>query len=165
MKRILLPALVALAALALARGAVADNSPFPATSSGDTFVIAQTVTTDGAMYDYFKPGDTVVFRAYAVDGKNHKILTEAKFFYATIPGQPNVKFKYDPKAKTALGQYAWIGTWTVPPIAAEAPKATCAVPRIFSSSRMLPVSVAASLVPIPSSATFVPGVPWAARSW
>ena len=114
MKRILLPALVALAAFAFAPGAVADNSPFPATSSGDTFVIAQTVTTDGAMHDYFKPGDTVVFRAYAVDGKNHKILTEAKFFYATIPGQPNVKFKYDAKAKTALGQYAWIGTWTVP---------------------------------------------------
>ena len=49
-----------------------------------------------------------------MDGKNHKILTEAKYFYATIPGQPNVKFKYDPKSKTALGQYAWIGTWTVP---------------------------------------------------
>ena len=67
------------------------------------FVIAQTVTTDGAMHDYFEPGDTVVFRAYAVDGKNHKILTEAKYFYATIPDQPNVKFKYDPKAQTALG--------------------------------------------------------------
>jgi hypothetical protein len=114
MKKILLPALVVFAAFALARGAAADTTPFPATSSGDVFVIAHTVTTDGAMYDYFKPGDTVVFRAYAVDGKNHKILTEAKFFYATIPGAANVKFQYDPKAKTASGQYAWIGTWTVP---------------------------------------------------
>jgi hypothetical protein len=113
-KRILLPALVVAAAFGLARGAAADTTPFPASSSGDTFVIAQTATTDGAMHDYFKPGDTVVFRAYAVDGKNQKILTEAKYFYATIPGQPNVKFKYDPKAKTALGQYAWVGTWTVP---------------------------------------------------
>jgi hypothetical protein len=112
-KRILLPALVVLAAFALARGASADT-PFPAVHSGDVFVIAQTVTTDGSMHDYYKPGDNVVFRAYAVDGKNHKVLTEAKYFYATIPGQPNVKFKYDPKAKTALGQYAWIGTWTVP---------------------------------------------------
>jgi hypothetical protein len=112
-KRILLPALVVLAAFALARGAAADT-PFPAVHSGDVFVIAQTVTTDGSMHDYYKPGDTVVFRAYAVDGKNHKVLTEAKYFYATLPGQPNVKFKYDPKAKTALGQYAWIGTWTVP---------------------------------------------------
>jgi len=113
-KRILLPALVVLAAFVLARGAVADTTPFPASSSGDTFVIAQTVTTDGAMHDYFKPGDTIVFRAYAVDGKNQKILTDAKYFYATIPGQPNVKFKYDAKSKMALGQYAWIGTWTVP---------------------------------------------------
>ncbi len=45
-----------------------------------------------------------------------------------------------------------------PPIAAEAPKATCAVPRIFSSSRMLPVRIAFSLVPMPSSATFVPSL-------
>jgi len=112
-KRILLPALLALAAFAFA-GAAAADTPFPASSSGDVFVIAHTVTTDGAMHDYFKPGETVVFRAYAVDGKNQKILTEAKYFYATIPGQPNVKFKYDPKAKTALGQYAWIGSWTVP---------------------------------------------------
>ena len=113
MKRILLPALMALAAFAFA-GVAAADSPFPASSSGDVFVIAHTVTTDGAMHDYFKPGETVVFRAYAVDGKNQKILTDAKYFYATVPGQPNVKFKYDPKSKLALGQYAWIGTWTVP---------------------------------------------------
>ena len=36
---------------------------------------------------------------------------------------------------------------------ALAPNATWTVPRIFSSSRMLPVSVARSLVPMPSSAT------------
>jgi len=113
MKRILLPALMALAAFAFA-GAAAADSPFPASSSGDVFVIAHTVTTDGAMHDYFKPGETVFFRAYAVDGKSQKILTDAKYFYATVPGQPNVKFKYDPKSKMALGQYAWIGTWTVP---------------------------------------------------
>ena len=35
----------------------------------------------------------------------------------------------------------WIGTDTVPPIPALAPKATCTVPRIFSSSSTLPVSV------------------------
>ena len=114
MKRILLPALVVVAAFASREAPPRTEGPFPATSSGDVFVIAQTVTTDGSMHDYFKPGETVVFRAYAVDGKNQKILTEAKYFYATIPGQPNVKYKYDPKSKTALGQYAWIGTWTVP---------------------------------------------------
>ena len=52
----------------------------------------------------------------------------------------------------------------MPPIAAEAPKATWAVPRIFSSSRMFPVSSASSLVPIPSSATLVPSSPWALSS-
>src|SRR4029077_15868816 len=53
----------------------------------------------------------------------------------------------------------WTGTCTVPPIPAEAPKATCAVPKIFSSSRMFPVRIASSLVPIPSSATLVPSGP------
>jgi hypothetical protein len=116
MKRILTPALVALAAVALVQVAVAADVPFPAVHSGNVFVIAQTVTTDGAMNGYFAPGNSVVFRAYAVDGKTHKVLTAdaVKFFYATIPNQPNVKFKYDPKAPGASGQYAWTGTWTVP---------------------------------------------------
>ena len=50
---------------------------------------------------------------------------------------------------------------TVPPIPALAPNAMCAVPRIFSSSRMLPVSVARSFVPMPSSARLRPSGPWA----
>ena len=61
-------------------------------------------------------------------------------------------------------QSRWTGTWTVPPIAAEAPKATWQVPRIFSSSRMLPVRIASSLVPIPSSATLVPSSPCGASA-
>ena len=48
------------------------------------------------------------------------------------------------------------GTDTVPPMPALAPNATWTVPRIFSSSRMLPVSSARSLVPMPSSATLRP---------
>ena len=116
MKKILLPALVAFAAVALARVAVADTLPFPAVHTGDVFVIAQTATTDGAMHDYFKPGDSVVFRAYAVDGKTHKILTAktTRFFYVKIDGAPNVKLQYTPTSKVASGQYAWTGTWTVP---------------------------------------------------
>ena len=39
-------------------------------------------------------------------------------------------------------QSRWTGTWTVPPIAAEAPNATWQVPRIFSSSSRLPVRIA-----------------------
>jgi hypothetical protein len=117
MKKILTPALVALAAVALVRGAAADTIPFPAVHSGDVFVIAQTVTTNGAMTSYFAPGSSVVFRAYAVDGKTHKILTAktVKYFYVKIPNQQNVKMKYGPKAPGASGQYTWTGTWAVPP--------------------------------------------------
>ena len=74
MKRILPAALTVLIAVVLARGAVADTIPFPAVHSGDVFVIAHTVTTDGVMSDYFAPGSRVVFRAYAVDGKTRQIL-------------------------------------------------------------------------------------------
>ena len=55
------------------------------------------------------------------------------------------------------------GTATVPPIPALAPNATCTVPSIFSSSRMLPVRRAFSFVPTPSSAKFVPCSPAACR--
>ena len=103
MKKLLMTALIALAAVAFAPVAGAADVPFPASNHGDVFVIAQTTTTVGAMSNYFVPGDTVRFRAYAVDGKTHKVLTAnaVRYFYATIPNQPNVKFKYDPKAPGA----------------------------------------------------------------
>jgi hypothetical protein len=109
-------ALAALAALALVPAAAAADIPFPAVHSGDVFVIAHTVTADGAMTNYFAPGNSVVFRAYAVDGKSHKVLAAnaVKYFYVTIPNQPNVKLKYNPKAPGASGQYTWTGTWVVP---------------------------------------------------
>lgn len=115
MKRIL-TALVALAALALVPVAAAADIPFPAAHSGDVFVIGHTVTTDGALSSSFAPGNSVVFRAYAVDGKTHAVLTAnaVRYFYVTIPNQPNVKLKYDPKAPGASGQYTWTGTWIVP---------------------------------------------------
>src|SRR3954468_1040662 len=53
------------------------------------------------------------------------------------------------------------GTLTFPPKPALAPNATCAVPRIFSSSSTLPVSVAFSFVPTPSSARLRPFGAWA----
>ncbi len=116
MKRILPTALVAIAAVVIVRGAVADTIPFPAVHSGDVFVIAHTVRVDGAMSSSFAPGSNVVFRAYAVDGKTHKVLTKdaVTYFYVTIPNQPNVKLKYDPKAPGTNGQYTWTGTWAVP---------------------------------------------------
>src|SRR6185312_15536844 len=59
----------------------------------------------------------------------------------------------------------WTGTETVPPMPALAPNATWTVPRIFSSSSTSPVRIAASFVPTPSSATFVPRRPCAWRRW
>ena len=91
-------------------------TPFPSPQVGDVFIAAQTATTDGAMSNYFKPGSTVIFRAYAVDGKTHKVLLakDMKYFYVTIPGAPNVKLKYDPKAPGATPRMAWTGAWSVP---------------------------------------------------
>ncbi len=116
MKKILVLALAALAAVAVGRSAYADTIPFPSAHAGDIFVIAHTTTTAGVMSDYFAPGNTVVFRAYAVDGKTRKVLTakDVVYFYVKIPGQPNVKMKYTPKAAAASGQYAWTGSWSVP---------------------------------------------------
>jgi hypothetical protein len=121
--RVPIAALAALAAAALASGAVADTIPFPSAHAGDVFVIAQTVTTDGVMSDYFAPGDNVVFRAYAVDGKTRKVLgaKDVTYFYVTIPNEPNVKLKYTPTAAAASGQYTWTGTWTVPASYATGP--------------------------------------------
>jgi hypothetical protein len=116
MKKILMLALVALPALAVGRGAVADTIPFPAVHAGSVFVIAHTVTTDGVMSDYFAPDNTVVFRSYAVDAKTRKVLMrrDVTYFYVSIPNQPNVKLRYTPNSKYASGQYQWTGQWTVP---------------------------------------------------
>jgi hypothetical protein len=116
MRRITL-ALATFAVLAFVPAASADTTvPFPSANVGDVFVAAQTVTTDGAIANYFAPSSSVVFRAYAVDGKTHKIVTRKtyKYFYVKIPNQPNLKLKYTPKGKLAAGRYVWTGTWSVP---------------------------------------------------
>ena len=99
-----------------AKAQIPGQTPYPAQKVAEMFAAAQTVTTDGALSNYFAPGSTVVFRAYAVDGKTHKVLAgqDVTYFYVTIPNQPNVKLKYDPKAKDATPLLPWTGTWTVP---------------------------------------------------
>jgi hypothetical protein len=117
MKKILTLAGVVLAAVVVSPVRAADPVvPFPGPHVGKVFLAAQTVTTDGAMSNFFAPGSTVVFRAYAVDGKTHKLLGKraVQYFYVTVPGQPKVKLAYTPKAKTATGRFAWTGSWTVP---------------------------------------------------
>jgi hypothetical protein len=107
-------------------GAVATSSfaadapptpvPFPAPTAGPVFISAQTVDATGAMVNQFAPGSSVIFRAYAIDTKTKKVLAakDVKYFYVTIPNQPNVKLKYDAKAPGATSQMAWTGTWTIP---------------------------------------------------
>ncbi|HEU5277609.1 MAG TPA: hypothetical protein VFU26_01770 [Gaiellaceae bacterium] len=131
MKRFVTLALAALAASAMVSGASAQTPPvvpFPGDQVGGVFVSAQTITTDGAMSNYFGPGDTVVFRAYAVDARTHKLLTKKakKFskkavknvyvrdFYVKIPNVPNVQMRYTPKARGTTGRFRWTGTWKVP---------------------------------------------------
>ena len=91
-------------------------TPFPALTAGPVFVAAQTVDKTSAMQNQFAPGSSVIFRAYAVDSKTKKTLAgkDVKYFYVTIPNQPNVKLNYNPKAPGADGRMAWTGTWTIP---------------------------------------------------
>jgi hypothetical protein len=107
-----LAATVTITASALA----ATPSPFPAPKVAQLFVAAQTVTPDGAMSSWFAPGSTVVFRAYAVDPKTQQVVAakSVKYFYVTIPNEPNVKLKNDVAAPGASTGLPWTGTWTVP---------------------------------------------------
>ncbi len=90
--------------------------PFPSAKAGPVFVAAQTVTGDGTMRNYFVPGDTVVFRAYAIDTKTKKLVAakNVRFFYVKLPGQANVKLSYDPSAPGATKGMPWVGAWTIP---------------------------------------------------
>ena len=117
MKRFLtFSAALAFAATLAGSAFSANPVPFPSTTVAQVFVAAQTVTTDGAMSSWFAPGSTVVFRAYAVDPVSHKVVDPkfVKYFYATIPNQPNVKLKYGATAPGASTGLPWTGTWTVP---------------------------------------------------
>jgi hypothetical protein len=96
--------------------APAGQVPFPSQTITGVFVAAETLNSDGVQASQFGPGQTVLMRAYAVDMKTHKALvgTDVKYFYATIPGQPNVRFAYDPKATGATARLPWTASWTVP---------------------------------------------------
>jgi hypothetical protein len=133
MKRLLTTSLVGLAAALFAAAAFAADTPpvtpFPSAHSGDVFVIAETTTDTGAVAAYYKPGATVYFRAYAVDGKTRKFLTPTarirgktvkvvRDFYVKLPNGngtfSQLKFKYTPKSRLASGNYRWTAAWNVP---------------------------------------------------
>lgn len=107
---------VTAAALALPAVAAAQETPFPSPTVQQVFIAAQTVTPERALITQIAPGGTVVFRALAVDGKTRKVIAakDVKYFYVTIPNQPNVKLRYDARATGASARMPWTGTWTVP---------------------------------------------------
>ena len=117
MKAILvLAAALAAAATITATASAADPLlPFPSAKVGQVFIASHTITTDGAMSSWFQPGSTVEFRAFAINTKTKKLIDakSVKFFYVTIPGQPNVKLKYNAGVAT-MKNMPWTGTWTVP---------------------------------------------------
>ena len=112
----ILGAAVAAAAVGSGTALAAAPAPFPAPTVEQLFVAAQTVTPDGSMANMFAPGGTVVFRAYAVDPSTKKVMAakDVRYFYVTIPNQPNVKLHYDASAPGASSGLPWTGTWTVP---------------------------------------------------
>ena len=115
-KFLILGAALATAATMTSLASAAAPLPFPSTTVQQVFIAAHTVTTDGAMASWFTPGSSVVFRAYAVDPKSHKVVDPklVKYFYVTIPGQPNVKLKFGAKAPGASTGMPWTGMWSVP---------------------------------------------------
>ncbi|HEY2543274.1 MAG TPA: hypothetical protein VGH92_09510 [Gaiellaceae bacterium] len=118
MKRIsILGALVAVALAATTTATAATAPvPFPSPTVKQVFVAGQTVTTGGSLSSWFTPGSSVVFRAYAVDPKSHKVVDPklVKYFYVAIPGQPSVKLAYGASAPGASSGLPWSGMWTVP---------------------------------------------------
>ena len=111
-----LAAAVAVAATFVPLASAADPVPYPAPKVQQVFVAAQTVTTGGSVTNFFQPGSTVVFRAYAVDPKTKKVVEakDVKYFYVTIPNLPNVKLRFDATAPGASKGLPWTGTWAVP---------------------------------------------------
>jgi hypothetical protein len=116
MKKILILAVLSAAAVVTTSASAVTPVPFPSAKVQQVFVAAQTVTADGSLSSWFTPGSSVVFRAYAVDPKSHKVVDPklVKYFYVTIPNQPNVKLKYGATAPGASTGLPWTGVWTVP---------------------------------------------------
>src|SRR6187551_2448408 len=113
---ILVAAIAATAAFPVAAAAADGETPFPAPKVQQVFIAAQTVTAERALITQVAPGSTVVFRAYAVDGKTRKVIAakDVKYFYVKIANQPNVKLKHNPLAPGASARMAWSGAWAVP---------------------------------------------------
>jgi hypothetical protein len=138
MKRITLAlaVLVSFAFVAVARGA-ATPAPFPANQVNGVFVGATTVTQAGAVSTQFAPGDTVVFKAFAIDTKTHKFITKKlprltvrhgqvtkasakaaktalRKFYVRIPLVDDKQLRWTKVPVGLDARYRWEFSWKVP---------------------------------------------------
>jgi hypothetical protein len=137
MKRITLALAVLVSLASVAAASAATPAPFPTNKVNGVFVAAQTVTTTGAVSDQFAPGDTVVFRALAIDTKRHALITKKlaklvkrhgkvtkasakaaktalRSFFVRIPLVNDQQLKY---TKVPVGldpRYRWAVSWKVP---------------------------------------------------
>ena len=127
MKRLLIATAVVLGAAALVTPVFAQAPEPPAwpTGTAKVFVSAHTLTAANAAYtptvvgkqeNFFPRGAAVVFQAYAVDLKTKKVVTakDAKYFYVSIPNQPNLKLTYGKVGSGDKAVSLWSGTWTIP---------------------------------------------------
>src|SRR5215218_7763554 len=115
MRKLLLVAALVGAAV-IPGSAAAEDAPFPAPQVGQVVIASHTVTTGGIMSNFFAPGSTVVFRAYAVDGKTRKVIQakDVKYFYVKLPNASTLKFRFNPAAAGATAKFPWTAEWTVP---------------------------------------------------
>lgn len=123
MKALLIATAAVLGAAALVTPVFAQTPEPPAWPPGTTqvFVSGHTLTgagstTVGKQENFFPRGSAVVFQVYAVDLKTNKVVTakDAKFFYVSIPNQPNLKLTYGKVGTAAKAPSLWSGTWTIP---------------------------------------------------
>ena len=124
MKRLLVVAGVLVGTAALVAPILAQTPPpevpFPSPKA-DVFIAAETVTAPGSplgagvQTSLFARGASVVFHAYAGDTKSGRIFTDkdVKYFYVTIPGQPNLKLAFSKQGTATSSAWMWTGTWTV----------------------------------------------------
>ena len=125
MKKLLALAAAVLGTAALVAPVLAQTPPvevpFPAQKSA-IFLAADTVTASGnalgagVRTNRFARGASVVFRAFAGDTKTGRVLTDkdVRYFYLTIPGQPNLKLAFSKQGTAASAAWLWTATWTVP---------------------------------------------------
>jgi hypothetical protein len=170
MKRILvLGALFVIGSVLTTSATAATPVPFPSDKVQQVFVAAQTVTSDGTLSAWYTPGSSVVFRAYAVDPKSHKVVDPkmVKYFYVTIPNQPNVKLKYGASAPGASSGLPWTGVWNVPtsyPLGGVPIKILIKVQdstgKVYKGQfQQMPSATAALTIATSTPATFTPGAP------